>query len=82
MKCSNSNCGHGIGLVSYRRGWSDKRRFCSKKCRDHFTVERTRPSRQEHLVSSYFNWLFANTKAASGDYSRKLARARRPARWQ
>jgi transposase-like protein len=82
MKCSNPNCGHGIGLVSYRRGWRDKRRFCSKKCRDHFTVERTRPSRQEYLVGSYFNWLFANAKAASGDSSRKLARARRPARWQ
>ena len=57
MKCSNLNCGHDIGLVSYRRGWFYKRRFCSKKCRDGFTVEWPRHSQQEHLASSYFNWL-------------------------
>jgi hypothetical protein len=79
MKCSNLNCGHGIGLVSYRRGWSDKRRFCSRKCRDVFTVERPRPSQQERRVGSYFNWLIANaTSQAWGDYSRNLTRARRP----
>jgi hypothetical protein len=79
MKCSNLNCGHGIGLVSYRCGWFDKRRFCSKKCRDDFTAARPRPSQQERLVDSYFNWLFANatSQAASSDYSRKLARVRR-----
>jgi hypothetical protein len=78
MKCSNLNCGHGIGLVSYRRGWFDKRRFCSKKCRDDFTAARPRASQQERLVDSYFNWLFANatSQAASSDYSRKLARVR------
>ena len=54
MKCSNLNCGHGIGLVSYQRGWFDKRRFCSKKCRDHFAAERPRPNQQERLVGSYF----------------------------
>ena len=47
MKCSRLNCGHGIGLVSYQRHWFDKRRFCSKKCRDDFTVERPSPSQQE-----------------------------------
>ena len=84
MKCSNLHCGHGIGLVSYRRGWFDKRRFCSKKCRDNFTVERPRPSQQERLVGSYFNWLLANatSQAASGDYSRKLARVHRTAHWR
>jgi hypothetical protein len=84
MKCSNPNCGHGIGLVSYRRGWLDKRRFCSKKCRDDFTVQRSRPSQQERLVGSYFSWLLANatSQAASSDYSRKLARVRRPAQWR
>ena len=84
MKCSNRNCGHGIGLVSYRRGWFDKRRFCSKKCRGDFTVERPRSSQQKRLVGSYFNWLLANatSHAASGDYSRKLARVRRPAQWR
>ena len=46
MKCSNLNCDHGIGLVSYQRHWFDKRRFCSKKCRDDFTVERPRASQQ------------------------------------
>jgi len=73
MKCSNLNCSHGIGLVSYRRGWLDKRRFCSRKCRDDFTVERPKSSHQEPLVGSYFNWLFANAtpRAASGDYLRK-----------
>ena len=74
MKCSNPNCGHGIGLVSYQRGWLDKRRFCSKKCRD--AAGRPRPSQQERLVGSYFNWLLANVASqdASGGYSRKLAR--------
>jgi hypothetical protein len=83
MKCSNPKCGHGIGLVSYQRHWFDKRRFCSKKCRDHFTVERPRPSQQERLVGSYFNWLLANaTSQAANDYSRKLARVRSPGHWR
>ena len=84
MKCSNLNCGYGIGLVSYRRGWFDKRRFCSKKCRNDFTVERSRSSQQKRLVGSYFNWLLANatSQAASSEYSRNLARVRRPAHWR
>ena len=84
MNCSSPNCGHGIGLVSYRRHWFDKRRFCSKKCRDDFTVERPRPSQQEQLVGSYFNWLLANatSQAGSNDYLRKLARVRSPAHWR
>ena len=84
MNCSSPNCGHGIGLVSYRRHWFDKRRFCSKKCRDDFTVERPRPSQQERLVGSYFNWLLANatSQAGSNDYLRKLARVRSPAHWR
>src|SRR5262245_38944838 len=49
MKCSNPNCGHGIGLVSYQRHWFDKRRFCSKKCRYDFTAERRGPSQQEQI---------------------------------
>ena len=80
MKCSNPNCGHGIGLVSYRRGWFDKRRFCSKKCRYDLAAGRSRTSQQERLAGSYFNWLLAN--AASGDYSHKLVRVRRPAQWR
>jgi hypothetical protein len=80
MKCTNLNCGHGIGLVSYRRGWFDKRLFCSKKCRDDLTVERPKTTQQERLVASYFNWLLANaaSQAASSNYSRNLAQARRP----
>src|SRR4029077_4827248 len=83
IKCPTLNCGHGIGLVSYRRGWFDKRRFCSKKCRDDFTVERPRSSHQERLVGSYFSWLLDNatSQAASNNYSRNLAQARRPAHW-
>jgi hypothetical protein len=73
MKCSNPNCSHGIGLVSHKRHWFDKRRFCTKKCRDDFTAARPRPIQREHPAESYFNWLFANAtpQAASGDYSRK-----------
>ena len=83
MKCSNPNCGHGIGLVSYRRGWFDKRRFCSKKCRDDFTIERPRSSQQEHLAGSYFNWLFANaaSQAVPANYPRKLVRVRHSPHW-
>jgi hypothetical protein len=78
MKCSNLNCSYGIGLVSYRRGWFDRRRFCTKKCRDDFTVERPRSSQQKRLVGSYFNWLIANATSpvASSNYSRSLAQAR------
>jgi hypothetical protein len=50
MKCSNPNCSHRIGLVSYQRGWFDKRRFCSKRCQDDFTAARPRPSQQERLI--------------------------------
>jgi hypothetical protein len=25
MKCSNPDCNRGIGLISYQRGWFDKR---------------------------------------------------------
>jgi hypothetical protein len=84
MNCSNPNCGHGIGLVSYQRNWFDKRRFCTKKCRDDFTAARPRPSHREPLVGSYFNWLLANatSQAAPSDYSRKLARVHRVAHWR
>jgi hypothetical protein len=77
MKCSNPNCYHGIGLVSYQRHWFDKQRFCSKKCRDGFSVARPRPSQQERLVGSYFNWLFENaaSRSASSDLQ-KPARMR------
>jgi hypothetical protein len=83
MKCSNLNCAHGIGLVSYRRHWFDKRQFCSKKCRDDFTVGRPRPSQQEHLSGSYFNFLFANatSQAVPANHRRNLARVRHSPDW-
>ena len=83
MKCSSLNCGHGIGLVSYRRGWFDKRRFCSKKCRDDFAVGRPRSSQQERLVGSYFNWLLANatSQAVPASYPRKPVRVRHSPHW-
>jgi hypothetical protein len=83
MKCSNLDCGHGIGLVSYRRHWFDKRRFCSKKCRDDFTVERRRLNQQERLGGSYFNSLVANaaSHAVAGNHQRKLVRVRHSPHW-
>src|SRR5262245_6031541 len=50
MKCSNPSCSHGIGLVSYGRGWFNKRRFCSKKCRDDFKIERPELRQQEQGI--------------------------------
>ena len=51
MKCSNASCNHDIGLVSYRRGWFDKRRFCSKRCRDGFKIERPEPDIKNSTVA-------------------------------
>jgi hypothetical protein len=45
--------------VSYRRGWLDKRRLCSKKCRDHFNFERSELLQAQCHSGSYFEWLFA-----------------------
>jgi hypothetical protein len=55
MKCSNPQCNHGIGLVSYRRGAFTKGRYCSKKCRDSCVIERAKPGR---AANTYFEWLF------------------------
>jgi hypothetical protein len=84
MKCSNPNCGHGIGLVSYQRHWFDKRRFCSKKCRDEFRVEKLRPGPHQPIAGSYYNWLFKNASSQimTSDYSRKLAQVRPQPRWR
>jgi len=60
MKCANPTCHHGIGLVSYRRGFFGKRPYCSKKCRDHFVAERVAPLRSKpSRAETYFEWLFA-----------------------
>jgi hypothetical protein len=65
MKCANPKCHHGIGLVFYRRGWFNRRRFCSKKCRDEFDFaasDRLQPHRQR---ASYMEWPFAQPAAGA-----------------
>jgi hypothetical protein len=57
MKCSNPDCNRGIGLVSHRRGWFSKRRYCSKHCRDAVVADAPRPQ-QKRSTTSYFEWLF------------------------
>ena len=58
MKCSNPHCNRGIGLVAHRRGWFDKRRYCSKECRNTFVAQRPKISQQERSVMTYVEWLF------------------------
>jgi hypothetical protein len=58
MKCSNPECNRGIGLVSHQRGWFDKRRYGSRRCRDAFKVERPKSSSQARSPRTYFEWLF------------------------
>src|SRR5215475_1450795 len=77
MKCSNPNCRHGIGLVSYQRGWFDKQRFCSKKCRDDLGVER--PIKAEGprpRLGRYLKRLFENAASRANSLlaSRRLCR--------
>jgi hypothetical protein len=56
MKCSNPDCNRRIGLVHYRRWFSD-RRYCSRRCRDVVTARV--PSRlQARNATTYFEWLF------------------------
>jgi hypothetical protein len=57
MKCSNPQCDHGIGLLSYRRAFS-KRRYCSKKCRDCYVIERAEPAVPERAAATGFEWPF------------------------
>jgi ribosomal protein S27AE len=58
MKCANPDCNRGIGLIAYHRGWSSKRRYCSKRCRDSFLAERLNRPQQERCSMTYFEWLF------------------------
>jgi hypothetical protein len=58
MKCANSDCNRGIGLVSHQCGWFDKRRYCSRQCRDICVVGRQKRSEQERIATTYFEWLF------------------------
>jgi hypothetical protein len=59
MKCSNLDCNRGIGLVSHRRGWFSKQRYCSRNCRDAFLVDVPKQSQQEPRAMTYFEWLFS-----------------------
>jgi hypothetical protein len=62
MKCSNPDCRRGIGLVSHRRGWFSKPRYCSRKCRDDCVVERPTPLTQA-ARATYPERLLAQPKA-------------------
>jgi hypothetical protein len=57
MKCSNPECNRGIGLVAYRRGWFNKRRYCSKHCRDAIVTDPPK-LQQKSSEMTYFEWLF------------------------
>jgi hypothetical protein len=57
MKCANPTCNHSIGLVSHRRGFFGKQRYCSKPCRDHLAVALPRSAKSER-ATTYFEWLF------------------------
>ena len=58
MKCANPDCNRGIGLVSHRRGWFSKQRYCSRNCRDAFPADLSKQSRQKLRATTYFEWLF------------------------
>jgi hypothetical protein len=53
MKCSHPDCIRGLGLVSYRRGWFGKGRYCSRQCCDAFVTERQKRLRQERRATTY-----------------------------
>jgi hypothetical protein len=57
MKCSNPHCSRGIGLVAYRRSLFNKRRYCSKHCRDVFVVNDPK-LQQKPSVTTHFEWLY------------------------
>ena len=67
MRCAKPNCNRGIGLLSYRRGWLDKRRFCSRKCCDDFNVMLSALVQPQRHPGSYFEWLFAQAVAAQAN---------------
>jgi hypothetical protein len=52
MKCSNPHFNRGIGFVAHQRGWSDKRRYCSKKCRNTFVARRPKMSGPERSATT------------------------------
>jgi hypothetical protein len=57
MRCSNPDCNRGIGLIAFRRGWFSKPRYCSKRCRDAFVADASKPQ-QNRSPMTYFEWFF------------------------
>ena len=55
MRCAHPACNRGIGLVSHRRGWFDKRLYCSKTCRLDYERRQLLPASDTSLVE----WLLA-----------------------
>ena len=58
MKCSNPDCNRSIGLVSHRRGWFSKQRYCSRNCLDATPADVPKQPQQEPRAMSYVEWLF------------------------
>jgi hypothetical protein len=59
MKCANPNCNRGIGLITYRRGWFGKYRYCSTQCRDVLVTEPPKKSQRERCAATYFECLLS-----------------------
>jgi hypothetical protein len=57
MKCANPECNRSIGLVHYRR-WFSNRRYCSKNCQDVFVADLAKQPEQERSALTYVEWLF------------------------
>jgi hypothetical protein len=71
-------CSRGIGLVSHRRGWSGKRLYCSRACRDNYAAEQRaaeqrQPRRPGSSVPSLFELLFAPAGAPRAPVSVRAA---------
>ena len=62
MKCSHPLCSCGIGLVTHRR-WFAKGLYCSRRCRDNFATERTRPKTPLSVDARIFAWLLVPPNA-------------------
>jgi len=73
MKCANPTCNHDIGLVSHRRGFFGKQRYCSKQCRDHFSAA---PAPKCERATTYFEWLFMQPAALQPRLAAVRVRAR------
>lgn len=61
MKCSNTCCDRGLGLVSYRHNWFGRQRYCSEQCRNAaaFRVSGQQRARRQRDTTSYVEWLFS-----------------------